>query len=519
MYGQNLGLRFEEVVGRYPRNVALRFDGDNSICYEELNKRANQIARFLLEKDIRKNNVICISSIKIIDTFACILACLKIGAIYTIVDRFSPVKRLEKIITNCSANILFVDNELSEGLSDISVEGEMVLFTSDTFKELLGSYADNELNETAAVNSEDPAYIMYTSGSTGTPKGAVITHGNVLSFISWSRKEFSISHDDVFTNVNPLFFDNSVFDIYSSLFSGACLVPFDRGVLEKAKLMIALIDETKCTTWFSVPSMLIYLEAIKSLSRDNMRYIKRFIFGGEGYPKSKLKILYGLYSHRSEFVNVYGPTECTCICSSYRISDNDFKDMQGLPPLGKIIDQFSYRILDENDKEISEGETGELCLFGPNVGKGYYADPERTSEGFKQNPYNKKYREIMYKTGDLVKYDTDDDKLNFVGRKDFQIKHMGYRIELGEIESALNSIDYVVENAALYGTLRGLNLIVCVVCLKGDINEITIKTDLKRVIPDYMIPNKIFIVDNLSKNANGKIDRKKLSEFCFYQKR
>ena len=125
----------------------------------------------------------------------------------------------------------------------------------------------------------------------------------------------------------------------------------------------------------------------------------------------------------------------------------------------------------------------------------------------------------MYKTGDLVQYKTDDGKLYFVGRKDYQIKHMGYRIELGEIESALNSMDYVVEVAAIYGKLHGLSQIACVAFLKYDIDKKRIKNDLKRVLPDFMIPNKIFIVEELPKNPNGKIDRKKLSERFLDQER
>jgi len=475
-----------------------------------LNKRVNQIAHFLLQTGIRKNDVVCISGIKRVDTYGCILACLKIGAIYTIIDRLSPVERLRRIIANCSPKLLWVDDELGKRLSAMSFEGEMVVFNTGTFNKLLGSYGHDELEETEAVTGEDPAYIMYTSGSTGTPKGALMTHANVLSFISWSRKEFSICPEDVFTNVNPLFFDNSVFDIYSSLFSGACLVPFDRALVKRAKLMIELIDETKCTTWFSVPSLLIFLEAVKAFSKDNMKNIKRFIFGGEGYPKAKLKTLYGLYSDRSEFINVYGPTECTCICSSYRISDEDFHDINGLPPLGRVIEQFSYMILDENDKEVDEGEAGELYLLGPNVGKGYYADGGGTSKVFTQNPYNKKYKEIMYRTGDLVRCNKDDGKLYFIGRKDYQIKHMGYRIELGEIESALNSMDYVVEAAAIYGKRRTMDQIIAVVSTNTDIEQMTIKTDLKTLLPDFMVPNKIFLANELPKNPNGKIDRKRL---------
>src|SRR6185436_20924310 len=146
------------------------------------------------------------------------------------------------------------------------------------------------------------------------------------------------------------------------------------------------------------------------------------------------KALFDSYSATSELFNVYGPTECTCVCSSYKLSASDFIDLQGLPPLGHIAKNFDFLIVDDDNAEVPPGETGELCLLGPNVGKGYYNDPARTAAAFVQNPRQQAFSEIMYKTGDLVRLDPEDGKLYISGRKDNQIKHMGYRIELEEIE-------------------------------------------------------------------------------------
>ena len=243
-----------------------------------------------------------------------------------------------------------------------------------------------------------------------------------------------------------------------------------------------------------------------------MKTIRRFIFGGEGYPKSKLKKLYDIYTDRAEFFNVSGPTECTCICSSYKITDDDFVDLRGFPPLGDMIDNFSYLILDENDKRVPDNEIGELCLLGPNVGIGYYSDPERTRLSFVQNPYNSHYREIMYKTGDMVRYNSEDKKIYNVGRKDNQIKHMGYRIELEEIETALSCLDYISQAAVLHGSHRDLSRLVAVVATKTEVNEAGLRDDLKQIIPDYMIPTTFHMVSELPKNPNGKVDRRKLTE-------
>ncbi len=514
MYKYNLGISFEEIVEKHPDNVALIFSRGHAVSYKELNRKANQIGRYLLDIGVRKGDVVCLSGEKRVSTFACMLACLKIGAIYVILDPDSPIERLRRIVMTCLPKILFVRSEFGQRMSGVSgeLEVEVVNNESGESEDRFGVFDDTNLEETRVITGSNPAYIMYTSGSTGFPKGAVMTHSNVLNFIDWSIEAFNITSEDVLTNVNPLYFDNSVFDFYSSLFSGACMIPFDKETVTNPKTLISLIDELECTLWFSVPTLLIYLQTMKALSQSNMKRINRFIFGGEGYPKAKLKQLYDTYCHRAELFNVYGPTECTCICSSYKIRPEDFDNLHGLPPLGKMINNFSYVILDGEDRAVADGDVGELCLLGPNVGKGYYNDAERTQVNFVQNPLNKKYDEIMYRTGDLVRYNPNDDKIYVMGRKDNQIKHMGYRIELEEIETALSCLDYVSQAVALHENMDGLSRIVAVVSSGDNVNEKRLRKDLGEIIPSYMIPTKWHVVKHLPRTPNGKIDRRRLIE-------
>ena len=248
------------------------------------------------------------------------------------------------------------------------------------------------------------------------------------------------------------------------------------------------------------------------MNKANLKYLNQIIFGGEGYPKAKLKNLFDLYGGRINLINVYGPTECTCICSSYKMSKSDFDDLQGFPPLGKLIENFSYSILDKNNEKVGDNQYGELCLLGPNVGKGYFNDRERTHYNFIQNPLNQQYIETVYKTGDLVKYDPQDKKLHIGGRIDNQIKHMGYRIELEEVETALSRLDYIVQAAVVHGTRKGLSKMVAAYCSRFPVKEKIIRKELKQIIPDYMIPSAFYPLDELPKNANGKIDRKRIAE-------
>ena len=514
MYEYNLGIRFQYIVEERALNTALWFDETQSITYLGLNQQANRIARLLRNQNVSTGDVVCLSGTKSINTFAGIIACLKIGAIYCVLDPATPGVRLRKIFSTCRPKLVFGESEFLERFTDlISAMGIETLKSDPEFiADSVSEIDDSNLELTRSITGSNGAYIMFTSGSTGIPKGALMTHANVLNLIDWSRQTFNIEPADLLTNVNPLYFDNSVFDLYSSLFNGSRLVPFTKDEVNDPKRLVEKIDAAKCTLWFSVPSLLIFLQTMKAADGTRMKSIRRFVFGGEGYPKAKLKALYDSYSPASELFNVYGPTECTCICSSYKLSANDFHNLQGLPPLGHIAENFSFVIIDDKGEVLPEGETGELCLLGPNVGKGYYNDPERTNSSFVQSPLHSAYPDLMYKTGDLARVDPTDGKLYIRGRRDNQIKHMGYRIELEEIEAALNCLDYISEAAVLHSQNGQLSKIVAVVSTKSDRNDSQIKYDLRSIIPDYMIPGVYYREEVLPKNTNGKVDRRHLAQ-------
>ena len=330
-----------------------------------------------------------------------------------------------------------------------------------------------------------------------------------LNFIDWGRTTLSVTINDIFTNVNPVYFDNSVFDFYVSLFNGAAMCPVDAETARKPKDLVAAVESSSCSIWFSVPSMLVYLLTTRALGPDDLSCVRAFVFGGEGFPKPKLKELFDLFGARSSLVNVYGPTECTCICSSYAIEAKDVEDLRELAPLGLIAPNFEYYI-DPVDPE--NPAFGELLLGGPNVGLGYYRDAERSSQSFVQNPTNKSFREIVYRTGDLVQKQSNG-YLHFKGRIDNQIKHMGYRIELEEIEAAFVTLEGVDEVAVVYRRdERGLGQINAYVGTSSLNSDKDILKDIKSIVPPYMVPKTVRFLPILPKNRNGKIDRKRLQE-------
>jgi D-alanine--poly(phosphoribitol) ligase subunit 1 len=511
-YQYNLGLKFYETAAAYGNKAALQYPSGVTYTYAQVNKFSNKIARFLLTKGIRKGNVVAIFNEKSSEAFSLMLGCLKIGAIYTNLDTTSPWPRLEKMITACLPQIIFfdlLDSSIKKKVNQNLPLTECIDLQDENFKKSLDDLAEDNLEVTFDIDGDNPSYIMFTSGSTGFPKGAVMSHSNVLNFIQWGKQTFEVTENDIFTNANPVYFDNSVFDFYISIYNGATLVPLSHDLVKNAKQLVEAINQSKCTLWFSVPSLLVYLLTTKALSKNDFQNIKRISFGGEGFPKNKLKQLFDLLGDRITLYNVYGPTECTCICSSYIIRENDFANMNELAPLGFMAPNFSYEILPLDNNNTNYGE---LALIGPCVGLGYYNNFDKTATSFVQNK-NSKFSQIMYKTGDVVERAANG-YVHFRGRVDNQVKHMGYRIELEEVEAAFSTLSYVNEAGVLYEKLTTeLGQIKAFVSISDAAKDSTIIiNDLKKLLPAYMVPRSIIILSVLPKNSNGKIDRKQLAQ-------
>ncbi len=510
MYIHNLGQKFKQVAAEFPNSTAVITEA-GSTTYKELDEHSDALAAYLGASGFKAGDLICLSGDKEILTIACILGALKAGVVYSVFDPDSPVERLSKIFGQCAPKMVLCGAQLKNAIKAAGFNSVDYQTAGKDATSIARHDLERAQIQLQQINANHPAYVMFTSGSTGVPKGATMTHQNVLNLISWSIDTYSYTNEDVLTNVNPLYFDNSVFDLYSSLFSGASIALFSAETVRNPGKLMQLLDEYKCTSWFSVPSMLIFLQTVRAVSRTNMTYLRRIIFGGEGYPKAKLKQLFDMYSSRITFYNVYGPTECTCICSSYEVSPDDFEDVKGFLPLGSMIPNFDYLIVDDELMPVAPGQNGELVLLGPNGGLGYYRDPERTKVGFIQNPAHDAFKDTAYRTGDVVNINPADGKVYILGRQDNQIKHMGYRIELEEIENALSCIDSVKQSAVVHCEIRSLSQIVAFIKTESiGIEEGQLRTKLQEIIPHYMIPTRFEFVDQLPKNANGKLDRKKL---------
>ena len=370
---------------------------------------------------------------------------------------------------------------------------------SNNEKKLIYKSLDSRLEK---ISSDDVAYVMFTSGSTGSPKGVAISHRSVLNFIDWVRDTYNITPQTKFAGINALHFDNSVFDLYGSIYNGASLIPISNDLLNSPLDTINTLQSNKANIWFSVPSYLIFCMRMKAIKPKRFMSFTKIIFGGEGFPKNNLSKLKSLLPEHVELFNVYGPTEGTCICSSHCVNDYDFVNESEFCTLGNIAKNFNYKFINKDERGI-----GELMIGGDQLALGYFNDHELTEQKFIYD-YSLPIIQRYYLTGDLMRETSHG--LYFHGRKDFQIKHMGYRIELEEIEAVFNLSNLFIETTAVYQTQGEFGKIILHVVLISNKTQKSEVEIIAKKLPVYMRPHHVCYHKSLPKNQNGKIDRKVL---------
>jgi D-alanine--poly(phosphoribitol) ligase subunit 1 len=478
--------------------------GEASLSYGDLKVLAQRCAATLAARGVARGDVVALQLPKRRIAYALLLGCLQLGAPYVFIDPRNPQTRTQRILSRLRPKLLFTTTGSENPL------GLTVKLVDADDESWLGAELCSA--DPAAVGT-DPAYIMFTSGSTGEPKGAVIPHRGVLSLIKWAKEMVRVSSGERFTNINPLHFDNSVFDIYCGLFNGAALVPVETSEITNPALWIRIIRAGKASVMFAVPTLFLIFDQLGLLTPQALPELRTFLFGGEGYPIGKLREFHTRFADRARLVNVYGPTETSCICSSIAITpdlltapDSEF------PPLGGMHADFDHAILDDQQRPVPNGQPGELWIGGPCVGLGYYANPQETAARFRQDPRQDRHRAIFYRSGDYVRED-DQGRLWFQGRVDNQVKIRGHRIELEEIDLAVQSIAAVQRAVAVVlGGLDGDEIAVAYAA--GRVVPATeVLAWCKERLPVYMCPAKAVQLDELPRNANGKVDRKAARAF------
>jgi D-alanine--poly(phosphoribitol) ligase subunit 1 len=499
----NLWNAFTASVDADPAAPAL-VSGGNVTSFGELSALAQQCAASLAARGVRRGDVVALQLPKRRMTYGLLLACLRLGAPYVFLDPKNPPQRSIRIIDRVRPAILLTEGDTPDTANPY---GRTLRLSKDDGTDWLDASAPST-GGFPDVTGTDPAYIMFTSGSTGEPKGAVIPHQGVLSLMAWARRTVHITTRERFTNINPLHFDNSVFDVYCGLLNGAALLPIETGEVTNPATWIKAVRTAAATVMFAVPTLFLVLDQLGLLTPEALPSVRTFLFGGEGYPIGKLRDFHTRFAGQARLINVYGPTETSCICSSVEITDDNLAASDSeLPPLGCMHDDFSYAILDEEQRPVPSGEPGELWIGGPCVGLGYYANPEETAARFRQDPRQSLCRSIFYRSGDLVRADREG-QLWFQGRLDNQVKVRGYRIELEEIDLAVQSIQGVWRAVAVVLAGREGSELAVAFTADREVAADEVHTLCKQKLPGYMQPAVVVQMSDLPRNANGKVDRR-----------
>ena len=474
-------------------------DENGKYTYNELLNLSKKIGSALSQKTESKNPIPVLME-KGKDTLATFFGISYAGCFYVLLNPDLPKTRLENIIQVLDAKFIITDNEHLEFAKEIT--DKEILLLQDLMNSQIDEQKLQEIREQAL--DMDPLYTNFTSGSTGVPKGVVVSHQSVIEFIDNFTEIFNITENDVIGNQAPFDFDVSVKDIYSAISTGATLVVVPKKLFSLPANLLDYICENKVTTMVWAVSALCLITTFHALDYKTPETVNKILFSGEVMPIKHLK-QWIEHLPNAMFVNLYGPTEITCNCT-YHIVDKKLEYEK--IPVGKPFPNEEVLLLDENNNKVTEpGKSGEICVRGRCLALGYFNNHEQTDTRFVQNPLNDKYNDMIYRTGDLGEYN-ENKEICFLGRKDFQIKHMGHRIELEEIERAMEKVDGLERSCCIFdekkSKLYGFYV--------GNIDKENVHTYLKENLPVFMVPNKLIQIDKFPITKNGKIDRKQLPQ-------
>ena len=458
------------------------FVGENgSMSFGELYYNSRAVGSYIASKNIIKKPIAVFME-KSAFAVSAFLGVAYSGCYYVPLDPEMPAFRIKMILDAINPPLIICDAKTNQLITD----ARMVLYSSVICTDI----DDARLADVRSKSIDsDPLYVVFTSGSTGLPKGVTATHRNVIDYISNLNKVLEVDEASVFGIQSPFYLDACLKEIFGTIARGGTAVIIPKPLFMFPVKLLEFLAEKEINTICWVASALSFVAGLGALDKPKLPRLRTVAFGGELIRNEHLNAWIDAFTD-ARFVHLYGPTEATGM-STYHVIEKPLGQEERLP-IGKPFDNTEIVLLDD----------GEICIRGVRLSAGYYNDPAKTSEVFIQNPISD-FPDRLYKTGDIG-YFGDDGLLYFVSRRDHQIKHMGYRIELAEIELAA-------------GNVQGVNLACCVyddeknrIILYYVGEQTNVLQELKKTLPRYMLPFKVFKLERLPTTPGGKLDRKEL---------
>lgn len=481
---------------------AVAFTSPNgTLNYRELWQQSERVANFILTKKLTKNSPIMVYGHMEPEMMISFLGCVKSGHPYIPIDTSIPFERIERISKSSQSELL---------INVAGIELELHHTTMIKFSDLPLFSETKPVDSIQWVKDKENFYIIYTSGSTGNPKGVQISAENLQSFVDWMTADFPINGKLSFLNQAPFSFDLSVMDLYPALATGGSIFAITKEMIARPKILFEALKESKTQVWTSTPSFVQMCLMDPSFTEELLPELTCFLFCGEILPANIARQLLDRFPKAKVF-NTYGPTEATVAITSVEVNQEILEQYQSLP-VGRSKNDTKLLLLDENGKEVAEGEKGEIIIVGPSVSKGYLGEPKLTEKAFYLHD-----GEMAYRTGDAGFM--ENNLLFYKGRMDFQIKLHGYRMELEEIEHHIAESKYVKSAVVIpvYQNDKIEYLTAAIIPVKHEFEKeyqltSAIKKELGEKLPNYMIPRKFIYQEELPMTANGKVDRKLIKE-------
>lgn len=479
---------------KHPDNIAFNIDGRN-YTYLQLTERVAFLQSTLFQNRNIKHAVGIIAN-QDFETYSVIITALLSGITYIPIEPTHPDERNNHIIRISKINAIFC-SDVSTLSNDFHKTNKARFFQAET--------GETTASNLKAIQTANPAYILFTSGSTGVPKGVPISIHNLLAFVNnVDNMMLDINEKSRFLQVFELTFDLSVFSYLVPLLYGACVFTLPKTPF-KQMAAIQLIEEQNITHILTVPSFVGYLKPF--WGKIKLHSVSHWLFCGEALKADLVREWQKCLPNASLY-NVYGPTEATIFCTSYNCRKNDTKEYHGIVCIGKPFKDVVFCLFDDKIPANDLDANAELCIGGSQLTSGYLDDPEKNKTAFFTY-----LNQLYYRSGDLCRKDKAGDYF-FSGRNDTQVKINGYRVEISELEFHAANLQGIDE-AVVIVTLNDKNdqqVLNLVYTAKSELNKDEIVDLLTKKIPSYMLPGNIYFVESIPYNLNGKIDKRALAE-------
>lgn len=504
---------FEAQAQRSPDAIAVESD-EARLTYDELNQRANRLARFLVAKGVGPESLVAVLAQRGISLLTAVLGIFKASAAYLPLDPRHPVTRQVKVLTQSHASVILIAEELesvAEPISEQLVGSDMVAQIFQ-LERVLESRDDSE-DLTLRGGPRNLAYVIFTSGSTGIPKGAMIEQRGMINHLFIKVRDLELTSADIVAQTASQCFDISVWQFLAPLLVGGRVRIFGDEVVADPKALLHALEKEAITIVETVPSLLRAILAEMQASGGTsvpLRALLWMVATGEALAPEICDSWQQSVGDSVRLLNAYGPTECSDDVTHYEVK-GALKELVRMP-IGRALSNTKLYIVDREMGPVPAGVSGELYVGGAGVGRGYLYDAGRTAHSFVPDPFNGLAGGRLYRTGDLCRYLPDGD-IEFLGRIDDQVKVRGFRIELGEIEAVLSSHTGIEQVAVVVREdIEGDKRLVAYVVPSqhSTLAPDDLREYLKSQLPDYMTPQVFVMLDALPLTPNGKLDRRSL---------